>query len=309
MFKMIFGRRVDPTSPSWNHREDQPLIPFEKLTSEPALVPAMEATWAWMCGSPSTAHVAASRPDEWINVLHAPSKTGDDAARVGAAYNLGRAAPADDVCLAALVRGLSSEIQGCRRASVFGLQTSGGVAVPHLLELLSSSEDHDTLMHAADALGEAAVAPTADVITALESTLFKLHRMYEASPLASEWTSGKVQREQWMLDADTAATSVMVALSFIALRAVSTGGQSLELCEQILEVLLPWLTISGPRFSFGHSNNHMHGINYVSQQLPHPSLAIVLDDYPFLRPFLWPLSTIHPVSTLFLCCCKTLDAV
>ena len=130
MFKMIFGRRVDPTAPSWDHREDQPLTPFEQLTSEPSLVPAMEATWAWMCGNPGAAHVIASRTDEWIDTLHAPTKPGDDATRVGAAYNLGRAAPTDDDCLSALVRALSSDVQGCRRAAVVGLQAAGAAAVP-----------------------------------------------------------------------------------------------------------------------------------------------------------------------------------
>ena len=263
MFKMIFGRRVDPTAPSWDHREDQPLTPFEQLTSEPSLVPAMEATWAWMCGNPGAAHAIASHnTDELIETLYAPTKPGDDATRVGAAYTLGRAAPTDDVCLSALVRALSSDVQGCRRAAVFGLQAAGDAAVPPLLELLSSSNDHDTLMRVADALGEAAVTPSAHVISALGSALFKLHRMYETSPSVSGWASGKAKREQWMLDADTAATAVMVALSSIALRAVSS--ENVEVCLQILDVLSPWLTVSGPRLSFGDANNHMHGINYVS---------------------------------------------
>ena len=264
MFKMIFGRRVEPTAPSWDHREDRPLTPFEHLTSEPSLVPAMEATWAWMCGNPGAAQTVTSHTGEWIDTLYAAAKPGDDAKRVGAAYNLGRAAPADAACLSALIHALSSDVQGCRRAAVFGLQAAGDAAVPPLLELLSLSNDHDALMRAADALGEAAVTPTSDLISALGSALFKLHRMYETSPAVSGWASGKVQREQWMFDADTAATAIMVALSSIALRAVSS--ENVEVCLQILDVLLPWLTVSGPRLSFGDANNHMHGINYVSAE-------------------------------------------
>lgn len=264
MFKMIFGRRVEPTAPSWDHREDQPLTPFERLTTEPSLVPAMEATWAWMCGNPEAAHVVASRTDEWIETLYAPTKPGDDATRVGAAYNLGRAAPTDAACLSALIHALSSNVQSCRRAAVFGLQVVGDAAVPQLLTLLSSSNDHDTLMRVADSLGEAAVTPAADVISALDSALLKLHRMYETSPSVKDWASGKVVRQQWMLEADTAATAVMVALSSIALRAVSAKDEAV--CQQILDVLLPFLTVSGPRLSFGDANNHMHGINYVSIQ-------------------------------------------
>ena len=69
MFKMICGRRVDPTAPSWDHRKDKSLTPFAELTSAPALVPAMEATWAWMCGNPGAAHAVASCADEWIERL------------------------------------------------------------------------------------------------------------------------------------------------------------------------------------------------------------------------------------------------
>ena len=43
-FKFIFGRRVDP-QPSWDHRSDEAQVPFEELTTEPLLVPAMESMW------------------------------------------------------------------------------------------------------------------------------------------------------------------------------------------------------------------------------------------------------------------------
>lgn len=274
MFKMIFGRRVDPTAPSWDHREDRPLTPFEHLTSEPSLVPAMEATWAWMCGNPGAAQTVASHTGEWIDTLYAAAKPGDDAKRVGAAYNLGRAAPADAACLSALIHALSSDVQGCRRAAVFGLQAAGDAAVPQLLDLLRSSNDHDTLMRVADALGEAAVTPAAHVITALGSALLKLHQMYETSPSVNDWASGEVERQQWMLEADTAATAVMVALSSIALRAVSAEDEAI--CRQIFDVLLPFLTVSGPKRSFGDANNHMHGINYVSIQRKCLQLSVVL---------------------------------
>ena len=43
-FKFIFGRRVDP-QPSWDHRSDEAQVPFEELTTEPLLIPAMESMW------------------------------------------------------------------------------------------------------------------------------------------------------------------------------------------------------------------------------------------------------------------------
>jgi hypothetical protein len=128
---------------------------------------------------------------------------GDDAGRVGAAYQLGRAAAGgDEAALAALVGALSDSVQGARRAAVWGLQAAGDSAVHSLLGVLQSSADHETLMRAADALGEAAVTPTAAVISTLESTLLKLHDMLLSSSVYAGWQSGAEKREQWMLHAD-----------------------------------------------------------------------------------------------------------
>ena len=50
MFKFIFGRRVDPVAPAWDHNPDAEQTPWEELTSTPDLIPAMESTWKWMKG-------------------------------------------------------------------------------------------------------------------------------------------------------------------------------------------------------------------------------------------------------------------
>jgi hypothetical protein len=185
---------------------------------------------------------------------------GDDAGRVGAAYQLGRAAAGgDEAALAALVGALSDSVQGARRAAVWGLQAAGDSAVHSLLGVLQSSADHETLMRAADALGEAAVTPTAAVISTLESTLLKLHDMLLSSSVYAGWQSGAEKREQWMLHADTAATGCVLAFSFIGLRAVAAS--DVAICEQILEVLLPYLKVSGPRIEYP-ADNHYHGYNY-----------------------------------------------
>ena len=89
-------------------------------------------------------------------VLQAPSEPGDEAARVGASYQLGLAANAGDRrALECLVEALTgSSVQACRRVAVHGLQAAGNAAVPPLLEILDESDSHETLMHAVDALGE-----------------------------------------------------------------------------------------------------------------------------------------------------------
>ena len=94
--------------------------------------------------------------EECAAVLQAPAEPGDEAARVGASYQLGLAANAGDRrALECLVEALTgSSVQACRRVAVHGLQAAGNAAVPSLLEILAESDSHETLMHAVDALGE-----------------------------------------------------------------------------------------------------------------------------------------------------------
>ena len=156
-FKFIFGRRVDP-QPSWDHRSDEAQVPFEELTTEPLLVPAMESMWNWMTGKGDAVEAEGLELDleECAAVLQAPSEPGDEAARVGASYQLGLAANAGDRrALECLVEALTgSSVHACRRVAVHGLQAAGNAAVPALLEILAESDSHETLMHAVDALGE-----------------------------------------------------------------------------------------------------------------------------------------------------------
>ena len=88
--------------------------------------------------------------EECAAVLQAPSEPGDEAARVGASYQLGLAANAGDRrALECLVEALTgSSVQACRRVAVHGLQAAGNAAVPALLEILVKSDNHETLMHA-----------------------------------------------------------------------------------------------------------------------------------------------------------------
>lgn len=265
MFKFIYYRREDPSRPSWNRQVDEPLAPWEELTSEPSLVPAMESVWQWMCGEtgkPAEGEDVAATVG-WAAMLVAPAAKGDEAARVGASYQLGRAASAGDAAaLEALVGALVSETEGARRAAVHGLQAAGDCAVSALLGVLENADDHETLMSTTDALGEAAVTPSSDVVAAIDVALLKLHALIETSTDLRAWTSGEAQREQWMLEADTAATGCCIALSHIGLRAVAA--KDLAVCEQILQTLLPYMRATGPSrgdWYLDNENNHNHGAN------------------------------------------------
>ena len=95
-------------------------------------------------------------------------------------------------------------------------------------------------------------------VDGIGGALDKLHSMMEASPSLRAWAGGE-KREQWMLEADTAATGCMVALEHIGLRAVAR--RDAELCENILSVVKPYLRVSGPERG-SHDDNHYHGFNY-----------------------------------------------
>lgn len=264
MFKFIFGRRIDPTAPSWDHQADVPLTPWEELTTEPSLIPGMESTWNWLCGAQPDGPVAADASgddrDRWAATLGAEAAPGDEAARVGAAYQLGRAAnQGDEAALAVLIHGLGSEVEGCRRASVHGLQAAGDCAVPELMRVLEETEDHEMLMNASDALGEAAASPSAAVVEALDRVLIKLDGLISSSATMRAWASGEAKREQHMLDADTAATAAVLALSHIGLRAVAA--HDVALCESILAVLLPYMRVTGPLRDYP-ADSHYHGFNH-----------------------------------------------
>ena len=104
--------------------------------------------------------------------------------------------------------------------------------------------------------------------------------MMETSPSLRAWAGGE-KREQWMLEADTAATGCMVALEHIGLRAVAR--RDAELCENILSVVTPWMRVSGPERG-SHDDNHYHGFNYhgvaSAATLAAASLCCEMDAFP-----------------------------
>ena len=50
MFKFIFERNSEPTEPEWDH-DPARVPPFETLTADDSLLPAMESTWDWLLGN------------------------------------------------------------------------------------------------------------------------------------------------------------------------------------------------------------------------------------------------------------------
>jgi hypothetical protein len=200
MFKFIFSRGSGGV-PKWNHDPDN-VRPFASLTTEPDLVPAMEATWDWLLDEedrdqgelPSQEEV-----DELHNVLISPKATSDEAQRVGASYALGRYAQrGSQAALSALLCALSSSTssEAARRVSAPGLQAAGSAAVDGICETLSSATDYRVLMYGADALGEACRHPSVAVVDVLLSTIEKLEEMSVVSSRLIAWKDG-AERRQW----------------------------------------------------------------------------------------------------------------
>jgi hypothetical protein len=233
MLKFIFSRGSGGM-PRWNH-DAASVRPFAELANEPALVPAMEATWDWLrdeeAAEPAAAAsgpAAAELPTrEQVSALHAAltaaKATADEAQRVGAAYSLGRYAQrGSDAALVALLDALSSpeSSEAARRVSAPGLQAAGSAAVDGLCEILRASTDYRVLMYASDALGEACRTPTLPVVDTLLSTLAKLEEMAAVSPRLQEWAAAAESRRQWDFAEDTAIRSCLAATSRVADRSV-----------------------------------------------------------------------------------------
>ena len=195
MIKFIFSRGSGCV-PRWNHHPES-VRPFAELTTVPALVPAMEATWDWLLRQDPHSCVAELPSQQEVDALYAdltaPKNKADEVTRVHASYSLGRFAQrGSDVALSALLDALSSpqSIDAARRVAAPGLQAAGSAAVRCLCKTLRVSLDYRVLMYAADALGEAAGrAPmlSNQVDEALRCTAERLKEMSAASPRLQKW--------------------------------------------------------------------------------------------------------------------------
>lgn len=283
MMKFIFARRSEPGDgpPSWNHdprtAED---TPWEELASEPALAPAMQSIWEWMLGAhavpDSSVHSLVLQQSLKLEhqILLAPWEAGDEGRRVGAAYRLGRAAAsaagtdsgeqAVQLLMAALTH--PGQQQAPRRSAVHGLQAAGQAAVPALIAHMrvlvltgARVDNHEAIMLAGDALGEAAFEPTLEVIETMRSALECLTAMAERSERLRRWAAGLAKREQWQADADTAATSILLALQPLALRAVARD--DVRVGAAIFAAICPFLLPQSASLWWAIGNSHLHGFN------------------------------------------------
>jgi hypothetical protein len=215
MMKFIFSSCADDTSkgsqgPSWNHQPSA-ARPWSELTSEPALIPAMQTQWEWLLAGrgtkppPTPTGPAASASTESVLALRrrllAESRPADEAERVGVACRLGRIARAEHAAAApaaveALLEALhGSSGLGAQRVAVSGLVTAGAVAVDGLCSTLETATDDQVLMFAADALKDAvpreviATAAATRATAALETAIRRLESMVETSPLLQAWAA------------------------------------------------------------------------------------------------------------------------
>ena len=129
----------------------------------------MQTHWEWMLGGRGRRALPAGAPltgktaavETLRDVLLAEPRTGDEAERVGAAYQLGRLSRDNRskhgrAALAALMNALEGgHGQAPQRVAVSGLAAAGSGAVEALCRTLATSNDDRLLMFAADALNDA----------------------------------------------------------------------------------------------------------------------------------------------------------
>ena len=264
MFKLWFARTEDPmhtapAAPSSGTDGVGCWPPFETLTREQALVPAIEALWEWMQpqykdrGKPAC-YLDSDTLTECSMLLTSLPIHGNEARCVGAAYRLGRAAAAGqkialDVLLRPLTNGQPSvEEQAARRAAVNGLQIVGSAAVPSLLDLLQQpSASIHTVASAADVIGECAMTSEeiVDAAQALHDAMTRLDQLIDADNDGG-WPGRQVASSseggRWVVAPEVALVSCLLAMANLTTRVVSATS-----CLIIYDHLRPWLAIGGRR--------------------------------------------------------------
>lgn len=232
MFKLWFGRTEDPMHTQCSaikEREAACWPPFEKLTPEPSLVPAITSLWEWLRpqhrGNSSECHVDPRGLKEYSALLTSLPVHGDEARRVGASYALGRAAAAGqttalDVLLQPLMKGQCIvEEQALRRAAVNGLQIAGSIALPPLIALLQkTSTAVELVAAAADAIGECAktAEEIAQAAQVLHNVMLRLDKLI-CSSNDGGWPGRQVASSpeggRWFVAPEVALVSCLLAMA------------------------------------------------------------------------------------------------
>ena len=261
MFKLWFARAEDPIHAAVvSSARVRCWPPFETLTRERALVPAIEALWEWMRpqhrdkGKPAMCYLDSNTLSDCSTLLTSVPTHGSEARRVGAAYRLGRAAAAGqklalDILLQPLLKTHPSENQqAARRSAVNGLQIVGSMAVPPLLDLLREpSASVPSLASAADAIGECAKTSEeiANAAQALHDAMTRLDHLIDSANDGG-WPGRQVASSsaggRWVVAPEVALVSCLLAMANLATRVVSV-----TTCLIIFDALRPWLAIGGRR--------------------------------------------------------------
>lgn len=255
MLKFIFSsspseadQSASAGAPSWDHQPES-VRPWYELTDEPALIPAMQTHWEWLLAGRGK---HASRPidpslgdsksiEDLRNVLLAKHHTGDEAKRVGAAYQLGRTgrnagSTEGQAALEALTDALHGRYgQAPQRVAISGFASAGPSAVDLLCHTLTTSMNDRVLLSAAEALADAVprddTQSIAKAITALAAATERLESMTETSPRLKAWAIAaetddgapmatgifakgrRTERQQWEFAEDTALQCCRAALN------------------------------------------------------------------------------------------------
>ena len=253
MFKFQFLRTTDPgTSPSWDHDPSASLASFEELAGE-ELAPVCCSVWEWMLGNTPPENVQALQNGchdtigslRFDLTMKGPQA---EARRVNAAFQLARGGWLGDArAHVPLLLALTDD--GCEagmRAAMHALGCAGDAVVPTLIEKGLRHPSPLVAGRAAEALGEAAETPTAQVVAALCELAARMHTEIEEMPATVDWVEEsnflletfqlpllpEVQREaaaRWV-----AVAACVDALAVLGQRAVSQGEGAL--CAELAMV-------------------------------------------------------------------------
>lgn len=177
LFKFLYNRGVAPLSPSWDHSGCSTPSFEEKLP--PSMRPVAQSMWEWLAGSvppAESSHVnsTAAVLAQSMQRLYCVGESVEDE-RIGCVYSLGRRAwHGDKQALDCLLKALATADPNARRASIYGLQAAGDIAVPGLLRALGAADRPQAIAQAAEALGEACRKPTLQVAKALADAMARL---------------------------------------------------------------------------------------------------------------------------------------
>ena len=270
LFKFTFTRTSEPQGPTWDHQPEQLVRgvgqDWPGLAAAEAW-PACEGIWRWHLGEQAAGPEEASSAMDVAALgarLLVDRYDGDEAGRTAAAYQLGL--NGGDSALPYLIDALCDvENESARRAGAQGLAVAGERGADTLLELLedASADDVDasplTVGSAVEAIGEAAVSPSVELVEALALTMTAQRDAIDAAPASEQpdFHSDDFIVETLQIPVIMPVAHRPVALRYLVLTVAQTAlGRVAQRCAgagdsnvrmALLAALVPWSHSECPR--------------------------------------------------------------